>query len=206
MSDSPDVLSVILMFVGFALLFLVVFGSVLFFITRAGKATSRAWSELATRTGLTLKPASMFSFPELNGTFRGRPMRLYTYSSGTQRNRQTYTAVGLTLKNPVNATLEITPASAVGSFFGKLVKAQDVEIGNAEIDGRFVIKSDPADFAMKVLGSISAQLGIMAIPDAFRIVLEGQSLRYSKRGVERDPELLMKVFNTLSDLAEDIER
>jgi hypothetical protein len=147
----------------------------------------------------------MFSWPELNGTFRGRPLHVYVFASGTHGTRQIYLSVNLTLKHPPNARLAINPSGTVGSFLGKIVKTQDVLIGNAEFDRRFVVKSDDPDFARRVLGSVAAQTGIQAIPDAYQLKLEGQSVEYSRRGVERDPELLMKVFNTLSDLADVME-
>jgi hypothetical protein len=51
---------------------------------------NRTWGALGLATGLTLKPAAMFSQPELNGKFRQRPIRLYTYNAGTQSHRTTY--------------------------------------------------------------------------------------------------------------------
>ena len=141
---------------------------------------NRIWGDLGMGTGLTLKPAAMFSQPELYGEYRQRPIRLYTYKAGTQGNRITYTAVDLTVNNPTNSRLEITPSGGVGNFFGKILNAQDVEIGTPAFDARFVIKSNPPDFAMKVLGDAWVQMEILDIPDVFRIELEGSSLKYSK--------------------------
>ncbi len=205
MSDSSVLLIPILLCLCFAVFFVAVVGGFLFSAYRSVQTTNRAWDDLGLRSGLTLKPAAMFSQPELNGEFRQRPIRLYTYNAGSRGNRITYTAVALTVNNPTNSMLEITPSGKVGDFFGKMIKAQDVEIGNPAFDARFVIKSNPPDFALKVLGEARVQMAIMDISGVFRIELEGSSLKYSKRDLEENAEFLTRLFNTLSDLAERFE-
>ena len=206
MSDSSVLLIPILLCLCFGGLLVAVFAGIYFFINRSVRGVNRTWGDLGMTTGLTLKPAAMFSQPELNGKFRQRPIRVYTYSSGTQRYRTTFTSVALSINNPNNSVLEITPAGTVGNFFGKMIKAQDAEIGNPAFDARFVIKSDPQDSALKVLGNPKVQNELLDIPDVFRIELEGSSLKYSKRGLEDNAEYLKKLFNSLSDLADWIER
>ena len=180
-------------------------GGIFFFINRSVQGVNRTWGDVGTRNGLTLKPAGIFAQPELNGEFRRRPMRLYTENSGNQGNRTTWTVLGLTVNNPGNSTLEITPSGTVGNFLGKMIKAQDVVIGNPEFDKRFVVKSSPADFAIRLLADSPVQTGIMEIPGTFRIHLEGSSLKYSKTNLEEDADFLAKLFNTLSDLADRLE-
>jgi hypothetical protein len=205
MSDSSGLLLTILAFGGFCVFFLLIIGVVIYVIVRSGKAINEGWGEVARRTGLAFKPAKTFTSPELSGSIDGRPVRVYTYSVGSGRNRTTYTAVDVTVNNPANSSFEVTPSGTLGNWLGRMVKAQDVQIGNAEFDERYVIKSDPPDFALKVLGSIAAQTGIMALPGMARIALEGPTLRHAKRGVEEDPELLMQVITTLTSLTRGIE-
>lgn len=206
MSGSPVLLLSVLMCLCFAGLVAIVGAGIFFYAYRSVKSVNRAWGDLGMRSGLNLKPGALFSQPELNGEFRQRAIRLYTYNAGSQGNRITYTAVALTINNPSNSKMEITPASKAGNFFGKMVNAQDVEIGNPAFDARFVIKSNPPDFALKVLGETRIQLGIMDIPDMFRIEIEGPSLKYSKRDLEENIAFLTRLFNTLSDLADQLEK
>ena len=205
MASLVTLLIPILMCLCFGVAVVIVFGGFFLLVNRSVKALNRTCGDHGTRTWLTLKPGATFSQPELNGEFRGRPMRLYTYSSGGGRHRVTYTAVALTVNNPGNSMLEITPSGTVANFFGKMVKAQDVEIGDPAFDARFVIKSNPPEYAVKVLGEARLLSGIMDIPDSFRIGLEGPSLEYSMRGLEENVEFLTKLFNTLSDLADRLE-
>jgi hypothetical protein len=206
MSGGSSLLLIVVLFLGFCGFFVLVLGGIIYLVSRSSKSVNRSWGEIAARAGLTLKPAAALTSPELNGTFRGRPARVHTYSTGTEHNRQTYTAVALTVKNAGNASMEVTPSGTLGNVLGRVVKAQDVQIGNPEFDARFVVKSEPPDFAVKFLGSAGVQTRIMALPDGMRIGLEGQSLIYSRRGMEEDAELLMRVLNTLSDLADELEK
>ncbi len=205
MSYIPAWLILLLLCLCFGGFLAAVVGGIYFFLNRSVQEANRTWGDLGLATGLRLKPAAMFSQPELNGNYRQRPIRLYTYNAGTQGHRTTYTAVALKVNNPTNSSLEITPAGTVGNFFGKMLNAQDVAIGNPAFDARFVIKSNPPDFARKLLGEARVQMGIMSIPDVFRIELEDSSLEYSKRDLEENVEFLTKLFNTLSDLADRLE-
>ena len=185
MSYIPAWLILLLLCLCFGGFVVAVFAGIYFFMNRSVQGVNRSWGDLGMTTGLTLKPAAIFSQPELNGEYRQRPIRLYTYNAGSQGNRITYTAVALTVNNLSNSRLEITSSSSVGSFFGKMLNAQDVETGNPALDARFVIKSNPPDFAVQVLSEARVQMGIMAIPDMFRIELEcrvpDQAVQYLER-------------------------
>lgn len=205
MSYIPAWMILLLLCLCFGGFLVAVVGAIFFFINRSVQEVNRTWGDLGLATGLRLKPGAMFSQPELNGNFRQRPIRLYTYNAGSQGHRSTYTAVALAVNNPTNSRLEITPAGTVGNFFGKMLSAQDVQIGNPAFDARFVIKSNPPESAAKILGEARLQMAIMSIPDVFRIELEGPSLTYSKRDLEENAEFLTRLFNTLSDLADRLE-
>lgn len=206
MSETAVFALTVLVFMVTCGFILLVFGGLIFFVVRGERARNRGWAELATRSGLTLKPGALFSPPEVSGSFRGRPLHAYIYSTGGSRYRRTHTAATLGLKNPANLRLQITQPGSPDSLFSHMPKDQDVKIGNPQFDARFVVRSDQPDLARKVLGSAAAQNGIGALPAEFRIDLYGESLAYKQRQGEEDPEVLMKVFNMLSDLAGDIER
>ncbi len=86
-----------------------------------------------------------------------------------------------------------------------MLHAQDVQIGEPAFDKRFVIKSNPPDFAVKLLAEARLQMAVMEIPHDFRIQLTGSSLVYAREDVEDNAEFLTKLFNTLSDLADRLE-
>jgi hypothetical protein len=195
----------ILACVGIGVLMIAFIGGITLVARRNWQTANHSWGEVARRTGLTFKPMSLFSSPELSGEYRQRPIHLYTYSSGPQRYRSTYTAIRLGVKNAANSMLDIAPAGLLGNFIVKTLNAQDVQIGNPAFDERFVVKSNPADFAARVLADPKLMTAIMDIPHAFRIQLEGTSLINSKQNATTDVEFLAGMCNTLSDLADRCE-
>jgi hypothetical protein len=201
MSNSIALLIPILLCLCGGVFFVALFVGIIFWAYRSGQTSSNAWADVGTRTGLTLKPGSLFSFPELNGEFRQRRIHVYNYRA----RKTSLTEICLTVNNPGNATLRITPSGTLANFFDNLPSVQRVEIGNPEFDARFVVKSNLPEFAVKVLTDSRVQAGLMDIPHAFRIELEGPSLKYSKNGLEDNTEFMIKTFNTLSDLADRLE-
>ena len=201
MSNSIALLFPILLCLCCGVLFVALFVGIIFWAYRGGQKSSNAWADVGVRTGLTLKPGSMFSFPELNGEFRQRRIHVYNYRA----RKTSLTEVDLTVNNPGNVVLKITPSGTMANFFDNLPSALRVQIGNPEFDSRFVVKSNLPEFAVKVLNDSRVQAAVMDIPHTFRIELEGSSLKYAKHGLEENAEFLIKIFNTLSDLADDLE-
>ncbi len=204
MIGSGEIL-IIAAFGGFCLLFLLVVAGIIYIIVRSGKAVNASWGEVAQRTGLAFKPEKAFTSPELSGTIQGHSVRVYTYSSGSGQTRQTYTATAVTVNNPGGASMAVMPSGSLGSLIGRAFKAQDVEIGNQEFDQRFVIKSDPPEFARKALNSIAVQTGILGLPAFSSIDLNGQTLSHSRRGLEESADAILQAINTLMAVAHEIE-
>ena len=205
MSYIPAWLILLLLCLCFGGFVVAVIGGIFFFINRSTSALNLAWGDVGMRTGLTLKPAATFSQPELKGEFRQRPIRLYIEKSGMQGQRTTFSVVDLAVRNPTNSELEISSLANPWTFVGKMLHTKDVKIGDPEFDKRFVIKSNPPDFAVKLLAEARLQMAIREIPHEFRIHLTGSSLVYAREAVEDNAEFLTKLFNTLSDLADRLE-
>ena len=206
MSYIPAWLILLLLCLCFTGFVVAVIGGIFFFINRSVQGVNLAWGDVGMRTGLTFKPAAMFSQPELKGEFRQRPIRLYIErSTGVQGSSSTFTVIDLKVSNPTNSALEISSLANPWTFVGKMLHAQDVKIGDPAFDKRFVIKSNPPDFAVKLLAEARLQTAILEIPHEFRIHLTGPSLVYAREAVEDNAEFLTKLFNTLSDLADRLE-
>lgn len=169
------------------------------------QSTLRAWDDFAMRNGLLLNKGNLFTSPSVTGEYHKRPFRLYIYFRGTSRNRVAYTGIVITVNNQTGSTLGLSPASAVGDFFGKLFKAQDVQTGNLEFDARFSVKSQPPDFATVAFDDSMVRMGLMEMTGYFHISVQGSSLTYSERGRLRDTSRLDKTVATLSSLADRVE-
>lgn len=168
------------------------------------RARLRAWGELAGRTGLALEPGSFFVPSRLTGTYRGHSLTLDTFTRGSRKRRTTYTRIVIFVNNQANIYLALYE-EGLFSKIGKVFGAEDVQIGDEEVDRRFRIKSRPANFAAVLFTSINLRSKLLQARSV-NIAVDGRELHFEQRGVERDTDYLVFLFDLLSDLADLVEQ
>ena len=168
------------------------------------RAQQTAWSDLAARTGLTFEPGGFFGpVPRVTGAYRGHPLTLDTFTRGSGKNRTTYTRIVLFVNNAANVYLALYQESVfskIGKFFGM----QDIQIGDEEIDRRFIIKSKPESFAASPFTSISLRQQLLQAR-VLNVEVDGRELTFEQVGVLKEAEYLKFLFDLLSQLAEKVE-
>jgi len=122
---------------------------------RQAKRARENLAALARDLGLQLdeKPPVLGVFaqtPTLSGDHGGRALRFFTYSTGSGKNRQTWQACGVRCENPQGLTFQLGTQNAL-SRLGILLGMQDVQVGDAAFDARFVVKTSDADFLRAAL-------------------------------------------------------
>jgi hypothetical protein len=163
-----------------------------------------AWGELAARTGLALEPGSLFVAPRVTGTYRSHPLTLETFTRGSGKSRTTYTRIVLFVQNPANVYLALYQESVfskIGKFFGM----KDVQVGDEEIDRRFIIKSQPESFAASLATSISLRQRLLEARK-LNVEVDGREVTFEQVGLLTDGEYLRFLFDLLCDLADRVER
>lgn len=83
--------------------------------------------------------------PTLAGMVRGRRVRIYSYSTGSGKNRTQWCAIAAVVKNTSGITLRISKENVftrVGRTFG----LDDVATGDAGFDRQFYLKSNKPGF------------------------------------------------------------
>lgn len=102
--------------------------------------SARQWREtlraIANQHGLTFAPGSWLSKPSASGTVHGAHLTVDTITQRSGDSSVTYYRVIATLDLP-RLTLG---AEGVGSFFGKMFKGEDLEIGDRYFDDRVVVR------------------------------------------------------------------
>lgn len=88
--------------------------------------------------------------PTLAGEFRGRHVRIYSYSTGSGKTRTHWIAIAAKVRNTGGYTLAIA-ADNVFLKLGKLFGIEDVEIGDPEFDKRYRIKTSDKPFTRAAL-------------------------------------------------------
>lgn len=115
--------------------------------------TAQEWTVLAQRHGLQFYPATGWSaglVGEIQGVFQGRHIKVYTETRGSGKSRTTWTCIHTWMEAPLGVGLSVEPEgflSAISKAFG----GQDLNTGDQAFDGRFVVKADDAERALRLL-------------------------------------------------------
>ena len=141
-----------LFFIGFTV-FIVV--AALLLGRRQARRAGENLTALARALGLrcTQKPPVLGVFaalPTVEGERGGRVVRFFTFTTGSGKSRQTWQACGVRCENPQGLTFQLGTQNAL-SRLGVLLGMQDVEVGDAAFDQRFVVKTNAPDFLRAAL-------------------------------------------------------
>lgn len=196
----------VLLFFGFAALMLVwtvVMGRRQMRRTRANLAM------LAADLGLELREQPpVFGFlqrtPAVAGMAGGRRLRFFTYSTGSGKNRRTWRALGLGCQNSRGLTLQLTTQGFL-SGLGAALGMQDVKVGDAAFDDRFVVKTnDPEFIRAALLPEIRSALLSRWAPrvSGASVKLDRQELVYAEMGSFADLGVVARMKALLEPLQE----
>ncbi len=168
---------------------------------------------LAARLGLELRrQPARFGFeptPTVEGRHRGRPVRFFSYTTGSGKSRSTWCAVAATVNGASGFTLELCPENFIYRIATSL-GMQDIKINDPAFDPAFIVKSnDPAYAAAALLPEIRTRLlderqrgahGALAVKDG--------EVRYSEMGSfgqAAQVDRLARLLEVACDLAEVAE-
>ncbi len=150
-----------------ALIIVVVVVGVLVFQYLQRKSCLRVWREVASQSGLECEGGNLLVFPTVKGIYRGRELAMYVHqhSSGVGKNRRTSTStrIAVTVDNPAGLRLDLSEEKILGRI-GKQLGMQDIQVGDAEIDRRFMIKGEPAEVVGQMFMSETLRQKLLALP------------------------------------------
>lgn len=187
-----------------------------FAVAAALKQQRRAREQLAglaRRLGLELRrPPTRFGFeplPTVEGRYRNRAVRFYTYTTGSGKNSTTWGAVSAAAGGAGGFTLELFPEN----FLVRMATAlglQDIQVGDPAFDRAFIVKSnDPAYAAAALLPEIRARLLAERQRGAHgRLSIKGGEVQYAEVGGfgnEARVNRLADLLEAICDLAEVAE-
>ena len=178
--------------------------------------SGRAWSELPSRTDLTVQTvdrslwAHLGSFRierALAGVYCGRQVTISQFRATRRKSRATNknehyraTEVQTQVITAPDAWLRIQPCLALG-------KKPVAEISDEELERRFLIKSQPEGLARQVLASQLIRQRLMVLPRFDQILLHMGRLQWEKNGVvtqvedfERAMELVVNMANAIESI------
>jgi hypothetical protein len=169
------------------------------------RARQQAWSELAALTGLTCESAGLFGLSlRVQGVYRGHALTLDTFTRSSGKHSTTYTRVVIRVNNTAAIRLVLHEEGLL-SPVGKLLGLQDIQVGDQDLDRRFIIQGQPEDIIARLL-SLGGLRDKLLQARSLNIKVEGQELHFEQRGVELNVDYLQYLFDLLSELVEEIEQ
>jgi hypothetical protein len=196
---------------------LMVAGAMVFFagfVWLAVKQQRRAVANLqalAHRLGLhCVGRDSLFSAaPQVQGTWQGRPVRFWNFSTGSGKSRQNWSAVAVQPRKTGAVTLELRRqglATKVMEFFG----ASEVEVGDAAFDRAWFIQaSHPVAVRAALVPEIRQRLTALDVQSRDgSYKLERGWMQFSIRGEFSNAALIARLearLPVLADLADVVE-
>lgn len=143
------------------------------------------------------------------GTHRGKPMRIYSYTTGISRRVERHLAIAAQVANPKGLTFQFHEEN-VFSKLGKAVGMQDVKVGDVRFDQRFIVCTNaPAFICAALLPEIKAQFHRAWDLRALGCLeLEGNEVRYCQAGPlfdDTDRARFEVLAGLLADLAAVVE-
>lgn len=137
--------------VGFPVLMLGLFATVIFFGVRSIAEQRREFPRWAESLGWTASPMTSWTVsPEATGVHAGRRGKAYVFTTGSGKSRITWAAVELVAEGAPNMELTLTRqgfGSVVASMFG----VKEVQVGDAAFDARWFIRTNRPDFVAAAL-------------------------------------------------------
>jgi hypothetical protein len=201
---------------------LITIGSVAFaalMIALAIKQRERACqnvAQLAKRLGLTPAPAEKrFGFrpePHAAGFVRGKPARLYPFTTGSGKSRTRWTALAVHPAVTGGLTFQLS-RQGFGTKVAQLFGAREITVGDPEFDRAWFIQTNQPEFFRAALipelrTRITAAFDHSGRAHRVSLQLDSDAVVYAEAGDfgdERRCERIANMANVLVDLADVAE-
>ncbi|MBE2215272.1 MAG: hypothetical protein IAE82_15475 [Opitutaceae bacterium] len=190
--------------------FAAVLGLIIWGAVTAARRTRTNLQALADRLGLRLNaPGGTGIFAlgraSLEGQSRGRPMRIYTYTTGSGKSRTTWCAISLTTRIPAGFSLKVSGENLFTKA-GRVFGIDDVETGDPSFDEKFYVKSKQASYIRAALiPEVRMRLlDALAKHRSFgTFTAEGGEVKYAEMGTFANAKILGR-FPDMLEIAGDL--
>lgn len=158
----------------------------------------------AESNGLQYDSGGLVSYPSVSGTYRSREVFLKNIRCTHGKKRGViYTDLTLSLNNGANIWFGLYEQGLI-SEVGKALGVQDVRTGDQVVDKRFVIKSRPEDFALRLFASSSLRKRLLQVKP-INLTVESNQFTFKQRSMINHRAALQFLLDLLVDMAEMVE-
>jgi hypothetical protein len=172
------------------------------------------WQELARRLSLKYYPPPERSSEgaSVRGHYQGYPITLrLRQRTAIGRDNQTiipYTRIEVGIKNQARIYARLYKKGAF-KHTDRAFGVPNVTFGSAELDNRFDVKSNPAEFVPRAISNrrqLYQQLLAVRTEHNVGIEIEGETLVFEQQGIETSPDYLQTIMDLLIEFAQAVEQ
>lgn len=136
------------------------------------------WREAGAALGLAphgeaARLGPLRDYDVLRGSVGGRAVQLVTYTTGSGKSEQRWTALEAAAERADPGFALRVTREGLGARLAKLVGGQDVEVGNPDFDARFRVQASDAERARRALG-FGGQQAVAAMPAFHELRVGGE--------------------------------
>lgn len=142
--------------------FLLMFGAILRFAAISARKAEENMLRLAGDLGLTAQPAPrkwiFRGFPGAAGVIRGKPVKLYNFTTGSGKSRVTWAALAVTPAATGGLKFKLS-RQGLGTKVMELFGTKEVQVGDPQFDREWFIQTNqPEFFAAALLPEIQQKI------------------------------------------------
>jgi hypothetical protein len=190
----------------FAFWLFIVGGIILVLILKSHSQSvlNESLSDLAKRTGLMFEPGKLFGhFPAIFGTYRQHQIKLDFYERYCGNGVFiSYTRIVVILNRPNSLSMTLHRAGIL-SRIGNLLWTK-VQVGDEELDRRFIIRGQPENKIRRVVNSPEICKRLL-LNFAFDIKVKNQEIYYTAVSSRVVVDALIEVFDLLCAVGDAID-
>ena len=120
-------------------------------IVATQRRTTENLRKLADRLRLTFHPAEGWTgSPRVSGMLRGKPVDVFTYSTGSGKTRKTWAAIAIQPAGAAGLTFALRK-QGLGTKISELFGAREITVGDPAFDAAWFIQTNRPDFLRPAL-------------------------------------------------------
>ncbi|HEY9153272.1 MAG TPA: hypothetical protein VIN60_10335 [Anaerolineales bacterium] len=162
-----------------------------------------AWRQFASEIGAEFIEGGLFRSSKVQAQFKNWMIVLDTYSVSSGDSSETYTRIKTSIQDKDGFWFTIFRTGLVAKL-DKALGAQDIEIGDAEFDGAFTVRSNNESKVRALFSNLKIRQMIQ-MQKSITIAIRKNELRLETRGVIKDVERLKSLFELFKETLNQLE-
>jgi hypothetical protein len=161
-----------------------------------------AWKQFASEIGGEFIKGRFLRGSKVQAKIKEWPVTLDTYSVSSGDSSETYTRIKAVFENKDGLQFTLAPRGLIAKL-DKALGTKDIEMGDAEFDGKFVIRGADSPKLHALFANVNIRQMILG-QRSIHLQIKGNDLIFDTRGVIKDIERLKTLFELFREMLEQL--